>query len=99
MVYYKRRISHLRRKIGNMVKETMKFSSYNDFYERREKIRELYDKLCASDKTVYKYYVYSRRYIAEKKCDAMWAYINNLDHVDMINCLEYLEKEYYRHKL
>lgn len=81
-----------------MVRETMKFSSYNDFYERREKIRELYDKLCVSDKTTYKYYIYSRRYISEKKCDAMWAYINNLEFEDMAYCLEYLEKEYYRHK-
>lgn len=82
-----------------MIKEPMKFSSYNDFYERREKIRELYDKLCTTDKVIYKYYIYSRRYIAEKKCDAMWAYINNLEHEDMAYYLECLEKEYYRHKL
>lgn len=82
-----------------MVKEKMKFSSYNDFYERRELIRELFSKLSVVDKATYKYYIYSRRYITEKKCDAMWAYINNLEYEDMAYCLEILEKEYYRHKL
>lgn len=82
-----------------MIKEAMKFSSYADFYERREIIRNLYKELGIVDKCTYKYYIYSRRYIPEKKCDAMWTYVNDLEHEDMISCLEYLEKEYYRHKL
>lgn len=67
-----------------MIKENMRFSDFKDFYMRKDKIAMQYMNLEPSDKIVYKYYLYSRRHIREKLCDAMWEYLNPVS-VDELN--------------
>lgn len=59
-----------------MVKENMRFIDFMDFYKRKDIIAECYWELGYYDKVVYKYYVYSRRLIRERLCDAIWEYLN-----------------------
>lgn len=83
-----------------MIREVMKFSSFGDFYIKRECIRAMFVRLPREDKALYKYYLYSRRYIKERMCDIMWEYINKIDleteesfYIDSV-----LEKEYDKYR-
>lgn len=59
-----------------MIKDNMRISGFKDFYERKDILAARYMFLSPDDKMVYKWYIYSRRYIREKLCDAMWEYLN-----------------------
>ena len=59
-----------------MIKDNMRISGFKDFYERKDILSIKYMYLSPEDKMVYKWYIYSRRYIREKLCDAMWEYLN-----------------------
>lgn len=59
-----------------MIKDNMRISGFKDFYDRKDIISRLYLHLSPDDKMIYKWYIYSRRYIREKLCDAMWEYLN-----------------------
>ena len=59
-----------------MIRENMRFIDFADFYSRKDTIAESYWDLGYYDKVVYKYYVYSRRHIRERLCDAIWEYLN-----------------------
>ena len=59
-----------------MIADNMRISGFKDFYERRNILATKYLFLSPDDKMVYKWYIYSRRYIREKLCDAMWEYLN-----------------------
>lgn len=54
----------------------MRISGFKDFYERRNILATKYLFLSTEERMVYKWYIYSRRYIREKLCDAMWEYLN-----------------------
>ena len=73
----------------------MGFSSFIDFYERKSIIKHRYSLLSFENKIIYKYYIYSKRYIKEWICDAIWNYINECPVEEM--CYDnILEREYYR---
>lgn len=59
-----------------MIHDNMRFNGFRDFYERKDILSGLYANLTITDKFLYKYYVYSRRYLRERTCDAIWEYIN-----------------------
>lgn len=59
-----------------MIRDYMRINGFTDFYERREYLATRYLFLTTEEKTVYKWYIYSRRYIRERLCDAMWEYLN-----------------------
>lgn len=59
-----------------MIRDNMRIGGFKDFYERRDTLSGLYSRLSPDDKMVYKWYIYSRRYLREKLCDAMWEYLN-----------------------
>lgn len=59
-----------------MIHDNMRFNGFGDFDSRKDIISALYANLTISDKFLYKYYVYSRRYLRERTCDAIWEYIN-----------------------
>lgn len=59
-----------------MIKDSMRFIDLADFYKRKDDIANKYWDLGYYDKVIYKYYVYSRRHIREKFCDAIWEYLN-----------------------
>lgn len=98
MVYYKWKTSNGHNKgRTNMVKENMCFDDFYDFYNRRKIIKYLYSTLSLKDKTLYKYYIYSRRTIKEKVCDMMWIYLNPLDNEQNSLYETLLEREYYKY--
>lgn len=59
-----------------MIKDNMRISEFKDFYKRKDIISRQYLHLSPEDKLIYKWYIYSRRHIREKLCDAMWEYLN-----------------------
>lgn len=67
-----------------MVNPQLTFITYRSFYERSKIIRSIYQTLSNDDKQVYKYYVYSRRLLHEKTCDAIWEYINAEDDFNIL---------------
>ena len=76
-----------------MIKDTMCFESFCDFYDRREYIKGAYAELSRGNKKLYKYYVYSRRILKDKTCDLIWEYLNSHDGEEFINCVCNLSKE------
>lgn len=59
-----------------MIKDSMRIIDFADFYKRKDVISSEYWKLNYDNKYIYKYYLYSRRHIKERLCDAMWEYLN-----------------------
>lgn len=60
-----------------MIKEIMKFTTPRDFYNHRDRIKDKYDCLSTNDKIIYKYYIYSKRFISVKTCDILWSFLND----------------------
>lgn len=61
----------------NMIRDDIRFVGYISFYERKDIIKEKYQKLSKDDKLTYKYYIYSRRYLKEYTCDLIWQFLND----------------------
>ena len=80
-----------------MVKYSMRFDGIVDFYERKERIRHSYLSLTTREKYEYKYYVYSRRILKDKSCDAIWEYLNYIEPQEMISPVIELRKEYVKY--
>lgn len=80
-----------------MISDNMRISGFNDFYERREYILCRYKRLRSEDKLIYKYYIYSRRYICEKICDAMWEYLNASDFEETADASTRLRQGYVKY--
>lgn len=80
-----------------MVRHSMCFDGFCDFYQRRLYIRAMYSYLNRDEKEVYKFYVYSRRILREHVCDMIWGFINATDDDDELSkyCI-CLEAEYKR---
>jgi len=76
-----------------MIGGPLQFDTFFDFYNRREEIRAKYEVLSPSEKWIYKYYVYSRRFLSEKICDAVWEYINAVDLLEFGECSRLLRIE------
>lgn len=95
MVYYKWKIKTAWGKGRlEMVRESMCFDNFCDFYDRREYIRASYVALPKREKALYKYYVYSRRVLRDKACDAIWEYLNSHDGEDRVVCIGNLNREH-----
>ena len=52
------------------------FNNFNDFYDNRFMIREVYGSLSVREKMIYKMYVYSNRLIKYEKLHKIWEYLN-----------------------
>lgn len=59
-----------------MFDESMGFSTYNDFFKRRNAIKKKYTKLNCQGKKIYKMYLYSQRDMSTQKVDLIWEYLN-----------------------
>ena len=66
-----------------MISEHMKFSNFTDFYNKRYIIRDTYSHMYLNDRVIYKYYVYSRRYLKERVCDTIWEFLNACDGTEL----------------
>lgn len=76
----------------------MRFNGFPDFYGRKDIIAGLYANLSTNDRAVYKYYVYSRRYLRERTCDAIWEYINAATIQELLDAKTHLCQEYVRYR-
>ena len=81
-----------------MIDDNMRFNGFPDFYSRKDIISGLYIRLGVHDKAVYKYYVYSRRYLRERTCDAIWEYINAATVEELMDAAMHLNQEYVRYR-
>lgn len=66
-----------------MISENIKFSNFTDFYNKRYLIHDIYSHMYTNDRIVYKYYVYSRRYLKERVCDIIWEFLNACDDYEL----------------
>lgn len=78
-----------------MISDSIKFSNFADFYNKRYVIRETYSRMCLNNKVIYKWYVYSRRYLKERVCDMIWEFINSCDDYE----LEYYDMQLNRESM
>ena len=62
-----------------MIEDKMYFVGFSDFYTRRYIIRNNYRVLSSYNRKMYKYYIYSRRYMKERLCDMVWEFLNVTD--------------------
>ena len=81
-----------------MIRDNMRISGFKDFYERRDILTGMYSRLSPDDKIIYKWYVYSRRYIREKICDAMWEYLNAVTIEEMADASARLAQAYAKYQ-
>lgn len=79
-----------------MVRHSMCFDGFCDFYQRRLYIRAMYAYLNRDEKEIYKYYVYSRRILRERICDMIWGFINATDEEELSKYSDFLDAEYKR---
>ena len=79
-----------------MIRPSMCFDGFCDFYCRRKHIRATYAYLSRDEKMNYKYYVYSRRILRERLCDMIWGYLTTEDDEELSNYLSLLDAEYMR---
>lgn len=81
-----------------MIHDNMRFNGFPDFYSRKDIISSLYANLTINDRFIYKYYVYSRRYLRERTCDAIWEYINAATIEELMDATMHLDQEYARYR-
>lgn len=80
-----------------MIRDNVRFSNFSDFYNKRYLIKNEYENMVFNDKLIYKYYVYSRRYLKERVCDMIWEYLNSNDIEELEMCDMALNKENMRY--
>ena len=66
----------LGKRVKYMVRQSMIFYNFNDFYRHCDYIKKQYVLLSTYDKIVYKMYVYSNRILSEKLANIIWEYLN-----------------------
>lgn len=81
-----------------MIDDNMKFNGFPDFYSRKDIISGLYANLAINEKAIYKYYVYSRRYLRERTCDSIWEYINATTIEELMDAEMHLYQEAGRYR-
>ena len=81
-----------------MIYDNMKFNSFPDFYDRKDIILNRYSNLTTGDKMLYKNYVYSKRYLRERTCDAIWEYINAVTIEELMDADMHLYQEAGRYR-
>lgn len=81
-----------------MVNEIMIFSTYNDFFNRRQIIKREFKKLNNDNKRIYRMYLYAQRELSTNKLDLIWEYLNEPDNSVYCPTDEQL-KQYFVQKL
>ena len=59
----------------DIIDEYMQFTTYDDFYERKELIRKRFVGLTERDRAIYRLYVYSNRLLSDKLADIVWEFL------------------------
>lgn len=75
------------------IENYMKFYSFKDFYENKERLRKIYLAKDIRTKKLYKWYVYSSLMSYRLKC-AIWDYLNeNMSDIDLEKYLNMKDKD------
>ena len=59
----------------SVINERMRFETFDDFYLRRNIIKNLFDKCDNDRKEIYKYYLYSSSILSDKKKNCIWNFL------------------------
>ena len=62
-----------------MPNEIMIFSTYNDFFNRRDIIKKEFKKLNGDSRRIYRMYLYAQREFTTNKLDLIWEFLNEPD--------------------
>lgn len=62
-----------------MFDSSVGFTTYNDFFKRRNTIKSRYSKLNDRDKEIYRMYLYAQRELSTQKVDLIWEFLNEPD--------------------
>lgn len=60
-----------------MIKKELRFIGFRGFYNNCDYIKNEYFKMNDEDRRIFKYYVYSRRYLKECSCNLIWEFLND----------------------
>ena len=52
------------------------FTTYNDFFKRREIIKKKYNAMKNNERQIYRMYLYSQRNLSTQKLDLIWEFLN-----------------------
>lgn len=74
------------------------FTTYNDFFKRRDIIKSKYGKLKSREKEIYRMYLYSQRELSVQKLDLIWEFLNEPDTSSDCPTLQQLE-QYFSYEL
>ena len=74
------------------------FSTYNDFFKRREKIKKKFKSMGDKERKIYRMYLYAQREFSTNQVDLKWEYLNEPDNSIYCPTMEQLS-QYFNHKL
>ena len=78
---------------NDIIDKDLQFYTFNDFFKKKEKIKEKYQTLGIRDIKIYKLYVYSLCWENEHTKDIIWEYLNNDEKSLSIICIEYRNRQ------
>ena len=67
----------------DIIKKNMMFYSFNDFFFKKNEIKEEYNLLSLREKRIYKLYVYSMSFENEFAKDLIWEFLNSVDYTEL----------------
>lgn len=77
-----------------VIKERMRFETYNDFYVRKIVIRNLFKELSNDEKEIYRYYIYANRILSDVKADSIWEFLSAIDNDEFLHSVDRLKRYY-----
>lgn len=81
-----------------MFDESLGFSTYNDFFKRRESIKKKFKNMKDTERKIYRMYLYAQREFSTNQVDLIWEYLNEPDNSFYCPSIDQLS-QYFNHKL
>lgn len=80
--------------VMGVIKERMRFETYNDFYLRKNIIRDMFKELSRDEQEIYRYYVYANRILSDTKADRIWEFLAAVDSEEFFQSVDNLKRYY-----
>lgn len=77
-----------------VIKERMRFETYNDFYLRKNIIRDMFKELSRDEQEIYRYYIYANRILSDMKADKIWEFLSAIDNDEFLRSIDGLKRYY-----
>lgn len=81
-----------------MFDDSIGFTTYNDFFKRRDIIKKKYRNMKDKEREIYRMYLYSQRDMSTQKVDLIWEFLNEADTSCYCPTQEQLA-QYFNHEL